>query len=199
MIGVQVRHQHHVDALLIDAGGGEIQPSVRPIAPLSRLQRPCRLPTRSRSAQFPPALMTCGLNGTVTMSFGIYAASAAASASAFGTLRTKVSAFGNETRAVVDRGAFNDCQLCSGRSRGAWEPAGGTAACAVGIPEMSRRSQRSRRRHRPSRSRRLRSFMAYSPLARCVFTHALSAQMVAPLPARRKSQVGVNLTRLCSD
>ena len=40
--------------------------------------------------------MSCGLNGTVTMPFGMWAASAAASASAFGTLRTKVSGIGNE-------------------------------------------------------------------------------------------------------
>ena len=40
--------------------------------------------------------MSCGLNGTVTMPFGIWAASAAASASAFGTFLTNVSGIGNE-------------------------------------------------------------------------------------------------------
>src|SRR5262245_6370365 len=69
--------------------------SVRPIAPLLGSNMPTPQP-QSISTSLELVLMTCGLNGTVTMPFGIYAASAAASASAFGTLRTKVSGIGNE-------------------------------------------------------------------------------------------------------
>ena len=50
---------------------------------------------QSTSTSLPPVLMSCGLNGTVTMPLGHRAASAAASACSFGTLRTKVSGIGN--------------------------------------------------------------------------------------------------------
>jgi hypothetical protein len=54
-----MREQHDVDALGVDAGGLEVLQSAATPLPVSI------------STSLEPVLMSCGLNGTVTMPFGM--------------------------------------------------------------------------------------------------------------------------------